>query len=285
MYYKYMKIPLNGQTIQLKKFDLKIIEKAATICMIAKRNSGKSWVVRDIIWHKRNTPGGVIISPTDKMSSFYGDFFPSLYIHYKYHSSILENVLYRQRCMLDKLKEKEKIGKKFDPHTFLVMDDCMADKDTWKKDQVIQEIFMNGRHYKLMFILTMQYSLGISPELRSNFDYIFLLADDFLSNQKRLYDHYAGMFPSFDAFRTVFMECTKDYGCMVINNRIKSSAQLEDKVFWFKAENRGAFTVGCKQFRDFSVANFDPLYDKRPKLFDIADLQRNKKQPINVTKI
>ena len=32
----------------------------------------------------------------------------------------------------------------------------------------------------------MQYAVGIPPEMRSNFDYIFLLAEDFISNRKRL---------------------------------------------------------------------------------------------------
>ena len=51
--------------------------------------------------------------------------------------------------------------------------------------------------------------MGIPPEMRSNFDYIFLLAEDFISNRKRLYEHYAGMFPNFDIFQQVFTEVTK----------------------------------------------------------------------------
>ena len=76
----------------------------------------------------------------------------------------------------------------------------------------------------------MQYSMGIPPEMRSNFDYIFLLAEDFISNRKRLYEHYAGMFPNFDIFQQVFTEVTENFGCMVINNRIHSK-KIEDKVF------------------------------------------------------
>ena len=34
---------------------------------------------------------------------------------------------------------------------------------------------MNGRHYKILFILTMQYALGIPPNLRTNIDYVFIL--------------------------------------------------------------------------------------------------------------
>lgn len=279
------KIHLNDRALQLKKFDLNTIANNAIVCMIAKRNSGKSWVCRDILWHKKHIPGGTIISKTDKLSSFYGDFFPSLYIHYNYDPVILENVLDRQKFILQKLDAKKKEGKQFDPHSILIMDDCMADKNAWKKDQSIQEIFMNGRHYKLMYILTMQYSLGIEPALRSNIDYVFILYDDFFTNQRRIHDHYAGMFHKFEVFRKVFLECTQDYGCMVVNNNVKGSSNIEDKVFWFKAEDRGKFDFGCKQFRDFSVANFDPKYDTRPKLFDITNIQKNNINSLNVAKI
>ena len=89
----------------------------------------------------------------------------------------------------------------------------MSSKHLWLKDPNMLVIFNEGRHYQLTFILTMQYCLGIQPELRSNFDYIFLLGEDFISNRKRLYEHYAGMYPSFDIFQQVFNEITADYGC------------------------------------------------------------------------
>src|SRR4029078_8504605 len=127
-------------------------------------------------------------------------------------------------------------GKKVDPRAFLIMDDCLASKGTWMNDKPILEVFYNGRHYQLIFILTMQFPLGIKPELRCNFDYIFLLSEDFFSNQKRIFDHYAGMFPSFDVFRTVFLQLTDEYGCMVIANR-GPKKDLIDKVFHYKAGN------------------------------------------------
>ena len=61
----------------------------------------------------------------------------------------------------------------------------MSSKGSWIKDPNILELFFNGRHHHISFILTMQFSLGIPPEMRSNFDYIFLLAEDFISNRKR----------------------------------------------------------------------------------------------------
>jgi hypothetical protein len=94
---------------------------------------------------------------------------------------------------------------------------------------------MNGRHVGITFLITMQYMLGIPPSLRTNVDYIFICRENKVTMKKKLYDHYAGMFPDYNMFSQVLAECTKDYGCLVIDNVTKSE-KLEDQVFWYKAD-------------------------------------------------
>ena len=81
-----------------------------------------------------------------------------------------------------------------------------------------------------MFIITMQYALGIPPSLRTNIDYVFILRENYVSNRKRLYEQFAGMFPSFDMFCQVMDSCTENYECLVINNNAKSNT-LEEQIF------------------------------------------------------
>ena len=66
-----------------------------------------------------------------------------------------------------------------DPRAFLVLDDCLYD-NTWTKDKNVRSLFMNGRHFKILFIITMQYALGIPPNLRTNIDYVFYLITFFV---------------------------------------------------------------------------------------------------------
>ena len=280
-------ITLAGQDLPIRCFELDWMVENPSICMIAKRGSGKSWVCRDILRHFRDVPGGIIISPTDKLSRFYGNFFPDLFIHYKYSASVLDRLFYRQEKMMEKEEELAKRGKKIDPRTFLLMDDCLSSKTSWMKEQQIQRIFFDGRHYKIMFILTMQFPLGITPDLRSNFDYIFLLAEDFKSNQKRLYDHYAGMFPSLKAFIDVFEQVTDDFGCMVIVNRGARSSLL-DKIFWYKATDKDIGSMGCKQFRLIHEKNYDENWRKKKHGISAAEFMRNRlkdKGSVRITKL
>jgi hypothetical protein len=279
---KHIDIETRGKrdTLPIKtfKFDQFVIDPA--VIMIAKRGSGKSWVVRALLEFFKDIPAGIIIAPTDRMNSFYGKFFPDTYIHYEYKSEIIENVLKRQQIIIQKEKEKKAQGKKVDPRAFIIMDDCLGQKGSWVRDKPIQELLYNGRHYRIMYVLTMQFPLGITPELRSNFDYIFLLAEDYISNQKRIYDHYAGMFPTFDSFRQVFTQLTADFGSMVIVNRgVKNS--LFEKVFHYKAPDLSTVTelkIGCKQFRNYHKLNYNPEWMKSGQAFNEIEYFANKKK-------
>ena len=133
--------------------------------------------------------------------------------------------------MIDRCKENPAT----DPRAFLVFDDCLYD-NSWTKDKNVRSLFMNGRHFKILFMITMQYALGIPPNLRTNIDYVFILRENYVSNRKRLYEHYAGMFPNFEMFCQVMDQCTENYECLVINNNAKSN-KLEDQVWWYKAED------------------------------------------------
>ena len=280
-------IKFGGSRLRIKKFNIKEMPDNVTIALIAKRASGKSYLTREILFHKKEIPTTMAISKTEKLNKFYGEFIPDVYIYDNYNSSILNRLFSRQQKMNEDNRARKKNGKKVkDDRVILIMDDCMSSKGTWVKEEQILELFFNGRHHHLSFILTMQYSIGIPPEMRSNFDYIFLLAEDFISNRKRLYDHYAGMFPSFDIFQQVFSQVTADFGCMVINNRVHST-DISEKVFWYKAKETPEFTMGSKKYKKYHKKNYDKNWNKKIETFNINDMvtKRGNKPSLIIEKI
>jgi hypothetical protein len=278
-----------GDKLPIQEFSLSEFCADPSILMIAKRGSGKSWVTKAVLYKFHKIPVGVIISPTEKDNPFFSDFFPDSYIYYKYESSIIKKVLIRQKMMLKKSREKREDGKFVDPRAVVVMDDCLADKGSWARDPPIMDLLFNGRHRKITYILTMQYPLGIKPELRSNFDYVFLLAEDYISNMKKLYDHYAGMFPDFNSFREVFRQLTSDFGAMVIKNR-GARANLFDKIAFYKAPDLEdvELTFGCNQFQKYHKKNYNEKWEEFQDKIDydeyLFDKKRSKSR-INVKKI
>ena len=151
-------------------------------------------------------------------------------IYEEYNSVIIENILKRQRTVLKQLKKNQQTGKStvMDPRTFCILDDCLFD-NTWTKDKLMRLLFMNGRHWKIMLVITMQYPLGIPPNLRTNIDYVFILREPYIANRKRIWENYAGMFPTFESFCQVMDQCTENYECLVIDNNAKSN-QLHDQI-------------------------------------------------------
>jgi hypothetical protein len=275
-------VKFGATKIQIKKFNIHDMVDHCTIAMIAKRATGKSFLTKEIMFQKRNISCAIAISRTEKLNSFYSDFIPDCYIYPEYDSSILTRIYERQSIMNEENKIRIKNDKKpKDDSLILIMDDCMSSKGTWLKDPNILELFFNGRHHHISYILTMQYAVGIPPELRSNFDYIFLLAEDTISNRKRLYDHYAGMFPTFDIFQQVFSDITEDYGILVINNRIHSK-NITDKVFWYKAKPVPKFNVGSKKFKKFHESNYDENWNKKIDIYNNDQLAVHKRNSIKV---
>ena len=236
--------------IELSRFNINDIKDDKVVVLIGKRDTGKSFLCKDILYRHRNIPVGTVISGTEGANQFYSKIVPKLFIHGEYTAALIHNMIKRQKMLISKVNE----GETLDPRAFLILDDCLYD-NAWTKDTNMRSVFMNGRHYKLLFLLTMQYALGIPPNLRTNIDYVFILRENYVSNRKRLYEHYAGMFPTFEMFCQVMDQCTENYECLVINNNAKSN-KLTDQVFWYKAEPHGPFKIGGAQFWKYSKENY-----------------------------
>lgn len=221
----------------IKKFDMNSIPPDAVIAFIGKRRTGKSTLVKDFFYHnEKKFKAGTIISGTEKMNKYFGYFYPDVFIFDKWTPPLLKQVLDSQEKIIKhNLKKSGKKTEPIDPHSFLLMDDCFGE-DSWKTDEAIKTIFFNGRHYKLCYIITMQYPLGLGPAFRSNIDYTFILRETSLQNLKRIYDNFCRANLTFDEFRAVLNQCTENFGCLVVNNNSLSS-KIEDQIFWYKAES------------------------------------------------
>tara|TARA_X000000950_G_C13841242_1_gene630344 strand:- start:482 stop:1306 length:825 start_codon:yes stop_codon:yes gene_type:complete len=271
-------------SVKLQKFDMSKIEDDKVIVLIGKRETGKSFLVKDLLYYHQDMPAGTVISGTEGANSFYSKLMPSCFIHGEYTESIISNYLNRQKKITKAWKQQmDATGdSNTDPRGFLILDDCLYDP-SWVKSKDVRSLFMNGRHYKSMFIITMQYALGIPPNLRTNIDYVFLLRENIVRNRKQLYEQYAGMFPSFEIFCQVMDQCTENYECLVIHNNAKSN-KLQDQVFWYKASPHDDFQIGHPTFWSFHNANFDPDHDNNDEEFDPLSVKKKKGCLISVKK-
>ena len=258
-------------SLDMKKFDMKNISfrpdenKGPVVVLIGRRDTGKSFLVRDLLYYHQDIPIGTVISGTEAGNGFFAEHVPKLFIHDEYNSAIIENILKRQKTVLKQIKKEMEVYKRtnIDPRAFVILDDCLYD-NKWTKDKLMRLLFMNGRHWKIMLVITMQYPLGIPPNLRTNIDYVFILREPYIANRKRIWENYAGMFPTFESFCQVMDQCTENFECLVIDNNAKSN-KLQDQIYWYKAQNHSGFKLGSKEFwelsKDIDSGDEEDIYD------------------------
>lgn len=271
----------------IREFNMSQVGDNRIVIFIGKRGSGKSKAVLDYLYHNQDLPMGTCISPTEEFNNTFTGKIPSIFLHEEYSQELVQKFVHRQKVIAKRMKKDPKY-RNIDPRAFLIFDDCLYDAKNWINDRNIRFIFMNGRHVHITFLLTMQYLLGIPPSLRDNVDFIFIFKESKLSTKRKLYEYYAGMFPTFEMFSKVLDECTKDHGCLVIDNRTTSD-KLEDQVFWFRAD--------VNKIKNFRLCD-DAFWRKQPKTqlyldnkdtlehnVDYNKIMRPSKYSINVNKL
>jgi len=266
--------------LRLKKFDMSKIKHDKVVVFIGRRETGKSFLVKDLLWNNQSLPCGTVISGTEGSNQFYSKLVPSMFIHEEYSPLIIANVLKRQKLLAKKIAKDigERGTTSVDPRNFLILDDCLFN-NSWINDRNVKYLFMNGRHVHTMFIITMQYAMGIPPSLRTNIDYVFILRENYISNRRKIYEQYAGMFPDFDSFCQVMNQCTENFECLVIDNNAKSN-KLEDQVFWYKATPHPDFKLCSPELWAHSASfvrpdeeeagEFDPTAGSSRRKFQLA---------------
>jgi hypothetical protein len=212
-----------------------------------------STLLSDIMYFHKNIPYGTIMSGTEEGNGFYSQYFPDLFIYPEYKSDVLGKLLKQQKIIVKNEQSKSK------GHMFLLIDDCMYDKKMIR-DKNIRQLFMNGRHWRIMFFLTMQYCMDLPPDLRANLDYIFLLRENVIANQMKLWKNFFGIFPTFKTFQETFLACTENYECLVLDNTSKSN-KIEDCVFWYKATPNRRYKIGCTKLWECARLKYNKNYE------------------------
>mgnify|MGYP000014431427 CR=1 FL=1 len=67
--------------LELKKFDPNKIKNDSVVVFIGKRNTGKSYCMKDILSYNRDIPVGVVVSPTEKANGYFEKFIPKMLIY------------------------------------------------------------------------------------------------------------------------------------------------------------------------------------------------------------
>ena len=214
--------------LKIQKFDPATQMKPFRICLfIGRRGTGKTKLIEDVMYRMRDRfDMGLCMTPTEETAAMFRQHVPDAWIYDGFNMARLEQMLAMQRATLAAGKEPRSL--------FLIADDCGFDRSAFK-GKAVRDLFMNGRHARITYLSAMQYVMDVTPDIRTQIDYVFCLKESIITNKQKLWKSFFGMFEKYDDFSRTLDRCTDNYGAIVLDQTSPTS-KIEDCVFWYRSE-------------------------------------------------
>ena len=195
-----------------------------TVCLCAKRNSGKSQLLKYLVLLQRPYFKAIYcICPTEEINGFYSDIIKKENIFPKYNEDWVDKLM-TEMAKVNANKSDEQAS-----HILLILDDVCSDTN-FHQSPSFKKLFTRGRHLKIAIIITAQYPYHIPPISRSNCD--FILASQ-LNRQgiEILTSEYLMGDITKQEFIKMYNYNTQDYGFFLINNNCAKNNSDLDEVY------------------------------------------------------
>ena len=254
------------RTVHIHELDLntlpplheKDFKSGMKLVINGKPSTGKTTLIKSILYNKRRIfPVGKCHSGTEDSNGFFGSIMPDCFIEDGFD---LNNV-----SSAENFKKRQKYSHKFleprgdNPWSFYILDDCTSDTKFLKKP-IMQEFFKNGRHWRLLFLLSLQYCLDIPPAIRACVDGVFILRESNPAMRKKLFENYGSCVDTLSDWNDLMDALTDNYTALFINNRVQSN-NIEDCIFYYKADPDlipPDWKIGCREYWEFHDERYDP---------------------------
>ena len=228
----------------IRKFEMSQLSHDKIVVCLGRRGSGKSYLIKDILYNFRKIPYGIVCSGTEHVSPFYTNHMPSGFIHSDVDIDMLDDIFGHQDQRLVNCQKPFSVNQAM----LLIFDDVAHSAKKWSKDPRFAELFLNGRHRNIMFIMALQSPLMIECHLREQIDAVFIFYIPQETVRKKVWENYASVIPNLKLFTRLMNHICKDNTCMVILS--KAATKWQDSVFYYKSPETPNFKFGCHSYWD-----------------------------------
>ena len=221
------------------------------LVVVGKPGTGKSTLIKALLHSKKHIfPVGVAMSGSEDTNHAYEEIMPSTFIYNSYDEDKLQDIVKRQKLAHEHLPN---------PWAVLILDDCTDDPRVFNRP-VQQALYKKGRHWKMLYILSLQYAMDVKPVIRTNVDGIFILREPILKNRESLYKNYASIIPDFNTFCELMDALTGDYTALYIHGATNINEWQECVFYWKAPEIPAGWKFGCPEYWEFHEARYNKEY-------------------------
>lgn len=236
--------------VDLKEWHPNMMDSDGVVFICGLRGSGKSTVVKDIIYKRRKSFNAFVgIAPTEDSKKMFRTMTPFTFIYDNADRDTLEQIVTTQRQITNHRKLKAK--RTGTPHerkiTLICGDDIFKDRKTANNEQM-GDIVMNGRHDDLCLILNAQVARDFDKRYRQNVTTAIFCREEGAESIRAIFDmFFRGMFKNEIMFRNFFLRVTEDRNVLVFQKgrgKVKKKSAF-DNLYRYKANpNIPKFRIG-----------------------------------------
>jgi hypothetical protein len=261
----------------------KLISNGSTIAVLGPRNTGKTTVIRTILYylnHKIRMP--ILISNTAHTTGDFVDIIPESLSFQKYDPSTMKSIMRSQVKFCNKLGENKRKNPSIKTYMAIVMDDVFAQSKKFKNDETFIEIFTEGRQSNITIITAFHDVLGIPTKVRGQIDYLLITREHRKQRIQALFDNYWPFKTSFEDFKEILSTCTQNYYCLFIDlkNSNRPGYNIKNSVYFLmppSPKKLPKIKIGLKSIWNEHYKVIDPRWRDKKWLESSSSSKKNKR--------
>jgi hypothetical protein len=190
---------------------LPVIKNPCLLTCYAKRNSGKSHLLKHLLKDcmKRKQFQWIIVFSATKFNGEWSDIVGEKCVYDDFNPDMVNALLANQAKLVKKKKAKPGL---------LLFDDMIGTANF--KSDIISKIAIASRHFLISVWITAQFPTKMPPLIRQNSDYSLVLNSVNERIARLIYEEFpTTFFKSWKEVEAYFNENTKNYGCILIDNK------------------------------------------------------------------
>jgi hypothetical protein len=274
--------------------DPELIELDKLFVALGKRRSGKTftwtWIMCQYLPKLRAMfyelfPKALVITAT-KFNGYWQRFFPDKYIHKDL--DVLNTFMPYREDWIAKWKSDKKrsdpTSEEYEPPWVMLCLDDMAGAEDFHSSEMVRQISVKGRHYKLFTWLTTQYINLISPTVRENVDVMQIMYQSTFKSKETIAEYFFSNVKKWEAIKwlddhTFVDEDTNERNNLLFNN-MPLTGELEKKCFTINPEKIDFdFCVGSKSMWKDQMETYMEFKDREGALRNQMKRAYYKKHP------